>query len=463
VQLVNDEARSYIARSPDRFDVIQISMIDTWAATAAGAFALTENSLYTTDAWRILLDHLNPSGVLTVSRWYFRGTPAEAYRLTALASAALADAGIATPRDHIVIVRRMLQGETPDQPDGVATLLLSKQPWTAADLDTIQQVSDRMEYDVVLSPRVAADATFAALTTGVDLDKVTGAFPLNISPPTDDSPYFFQMLRIRDAFNRSLQQQGIMSFNMKAVGVLGILFLIVLILTLLSIVVPLVLTTDRSELRRAGGLSLFFACIGLGFMLVEVSQVQRLIVFLGHPTYGLSVVLFTLLLSSGIGSVTTGRTSVLGLEVSAPLRLLLLIGVLILFGIGTPSAIHAFQGAETPVRILVAIGLLLPAGLFMGMAFPFGMKLALQQSPALTPWFWGINGATSVCASVLAAVIALGFGISASFWTGFACYVVGVAAFCWESRSVAVQVAPARGPLAEDRARAGLEPVAEPL
>src|SRR6185295_11229342 len=103
VQFVNDEARSYIARSPDRYDLIQISLIDTWAATAAGAFVLSENSLYTLEAWQTFLNHLEPNGVLTFSRWYFP-LPGQVYRLTSIATAALMDLGIKQPRDHIIVV-----------------------------------------------------------------------------------------------------------------------------------------------------------------------------------------------------------------------------------------------------------------------------------------------------------------------------------------------------------------------
>jgi len=181
-------------------------------------------------------------------------------------------------------------------------------------------------------------------------------------------------------------------------------------------------------------LSIFFAAIGFGFMLVEISQMQRLIIFLGHPTYGLSVVLFALLLSSGLGSYSTQRMRNLGMRGSSILRLSLLLCALIIFAELMPYAFSAFQGSTAIVRILVATGILFPLGLFMGMAFPLGMKVASTKSAPLTPWLWGINGATSVCASVLAVVIALTSSISASFWTGFSCYVVALIAFVWASR-----------------------------
>ena len=442
VTFVNDEARSYIARLKDTFDIIQVSMIDTWAATAAGAFVLTENSLYTLEAWEDFLEHLTPDGVLTFSRWYFQNRPGEVYRQTSLASASLMQLGVENPREHIVIVRHMPRRDTGDgdnglelaMANGIGTILVSKEPFSDKDLDILEEITAKMQFDLVLSPRFSLDSTFATIASGVDLDTFTAEFPINIAAPTDDSLFFFHMLRLRDMFNRELWKQGTMGFNMRAVFVLGALLITVLGLTFLWIIVPLILTTDKSTLRGSLPLFIFFSCIGLGFMLVEISQMQRFIIFLGHPVYALSVVLFALLLSSGLGSYLTKKISYPGLTRSAIMRLSLLLCALLVFGILTPYVTSMFQGSITMLRISVATLMLFPLGLFMGMAFPLGMKMASARSASLTPWLWGINGATSVCASVFAVVIALSSGISTSFWTGFSCYAVAFGASVWESR-----------------------------
>jgi hypothetical protein len=170
-------------------------------------------------------------------------------------------------------------------------------------------------------------------------------------------------------------------------------------------------------------------------MLVETSQMQRLIVVLGHPTYGLTVVLFSLLLSSGVGSAMTGRIAPDGIGPAGLARLSALIGLLVLFGVLTPVLTHRIEGAATPVRIAVSAALLAVPGFFMGMAFPLGLGLAGSRA-ALTPWLWGVNGATSVCASVLAVAISLGTTISTAFWTGCLCYLVALGAFAWEVKRV---------------------------
>lgn len=426
VRFVNDEARSDIARQEERFDIIQISVIDTWAATAAGAFVLTENSLYTVEAWKIFLDRLTSNGVLAVSRYYFASRPDEIYRLTTLARASLMRVGIENPRDHIVIVKQLEQSMDRITPVGVATVLVSRAPFSDQDLDAIEAFTRTMKFEGVLSPRYSLNDTFATLASGGDLTQFLTRFPVNIEAPTDDNPFFFHTLRLRDAFSRTVWRQEFNNINLKAVSVLGALLVTVLVLTSLSIIVPLGLTTEKATLRGSAPLFLFFASIGLGFMLVEISQMQRLIIFLGHPTYSLSVVLFALLVSSGIGSYVTDKVGS-----RAGTLLLLLLGTLSLFGGVSAYAIEAYQGSTTPVRILVAAGMLFPLGLLMGTLFPLGMRLASARSPALTPWLWGVNGATSVCASVLAVVIALSWSISAAFWTGVGCYVMACVAFTW--------------------------------
>ena len=439
VEFVNDEARSYIARSKDRFDILQVSLIDTWAATAAGAFVLTENSLYTAEAWKIFLRHLTPRGILSFSRWYFRRTPIEMYRVTSLAAASLMQSGIGEPARHIVIVRRMSDGANAGAeagPEGVGTILVSKEPFSEVDLDTLERLAREMQFDVVLSPRSSVDPTFSRIASGKDLERFAATFPLIITPPDDDCPFFFHVFRLKDMVRPSVWRQYSDIPDINAVSVLLTALIVVLVLTLLCVIVPLALTTRKEMLRGAPPYFVFFAAIGLGFIFVEISQMQRLIIFLGHPTYGLSVVLFSLLLSSGLGSYSTERVSGLGPSCSALARLILLLATLSVFGVATPRAIEAFQASATPLRILVATLMLSPIGVVMGMAFPLGIKLASRHSDSLTPWLWGINGATSVCGSVLAVAVALNAGISATFWTGFACYGIACGAFVLAGRKI---------------------------
>ncbi len=439
VTFVNDEARSYLARSAEKFDIIQASFIDTWAATAAGAFSLTENGLYTIEAWELFLARLTPRGVLSVSRWFTPGRPEEAYRLTSLAAATLMRLGTSNPRRHIILVRNAWGRPASGFSGGAATMLFSPAPFTDSDIDKVEAISKQMQFIIVLSPRFAADTTFANLASGKEFENVIARGRWDLSPPTDNRPFFFQMGRFRDMFRA---RRGLNEVT-GAARLLGTMLVIILGLTVLCIVLPLWVTGRGLALAAAWPHVLYFAAIGLGFMLIEVSQMQRLIIFLGHPTYALSVVLFTLLLSSGLGSFTTRETAKRRLRRVGAVRWGTLIVVLCASGILTRWVLVVFQDAVTSTRILVGVGILFPLGFLMGMAFPLGMMAASEKEPHLTPWLWGINGATSVCASVLAIVISLYAGISAAFWTGVACYAVAGLAFLWSSRETNGQIAQA--------------------
>lgn len=427
VTFVNDEARSYIARTPARYDMIQISLIDTWAATAAGAFVLSENSLYTQEAWRLFLQRLTSDGVLTVSRWHIGRSPGEVYRMLTLARAALASMGTDDFRRHVFAARS----------GAVANLLVSPSPFSEERLARLQQTCDQLGYEVLVSPSGrSSDPIMARLLEPGDIGPVLASLPINVAAPTDDSPFFFNMLRLKD-FLGGTHSGGLQStVNSRAVSLLVTLAFVVTFLTAGCVVLPLFLRADRGALRGTRTDLLYFAAIGLGFMFVEIAIMQRLNIFLGHPVYGLSVTLFSLLLFCGLGSLTTA-----GVDAASGMgraRFGGLLATLLLYGALSELVIRHAAGASTPMRISIAVLMTAPMGLFMGMAFPLGMKAALAKAEGLTPWLWGVNGATSVCASVVAMITALSFGIRAAFWTGFACYVLAALALAVATRSARV-------------------------
>ncbi len=426
VKLVNDEARCFIDSSKDKYDIIEISLVDTSAASAAGAFVLTEHSLYTTQAWETFLNHMTRTGVLSVSRWYFKQSPVELYRLESLAIAALRKAGVSNPRDNIFIVAHTEGASGGRAKPGIATVLISKEPFSKEDIIAVANFADRQHFATILSPSNALDPVCAKLANAASSQSPLSDLAENIAPPTDDNPFFFFFLKPADLFNWNFDtltpQFGP---NNTAIVMLRYLTIFILVLVLGSILIPLILLRRFNSLQYASPLLLYFASIGLGFMFIEISQVHRLIIFLGHPIYGLSVVLFTLLLASGIGSLSTS----IGLKFDDKARLYVLLFVLLLFGSLTPAVITTLRSANTMIRIGASVAIMFPLGFFMGMCFPIGMKLANQTNRNLAPWLWGVNGATSVSASVLAVVIAISFGITASFWTGAACYLVAVMAF----------------------------------
>ena len=427
VRFVNDEARSFLARDTGRYDVLQISLIDTWAATAAGAFVLSENAVYTREAWRTFLSRLTDTGVLSVSRWYGADRPGEIYRMIALARVALADAGIADARRHILLVRNIRATRDREQPESVGTLLVSRSPFTDQDRARLRQVSSDLAFEVMFDGGAATDPLLTTLIDTPDLDAFTRGYPINIAPPTDDSPFFFQMLRFRDLADVALMRGGKNQHNMQAVFVLGVLTATVVALGIACVLLPRAFARPRVSLHPVRWHLAYFAAIGLGFMLIEIALMQRLILLLGHPTYGLSVVLFSLLLGGGAGSWLTRNVTVDSAPAVTRRRLLLLLIALAAIGLVTPFAIASLESQATIVRAVSAGVVLFLAGLLMGQAFPLGMRLAAAHEQH-TLWLWGVNGAMSVCASVLAIVIALSWSISAAFWTGAAAYALALLA-----------------------------------
>jgi hypothetical protein len=426
VKLVHDEARSYLTRTDRRFDVLQLSLIDTFAATAAGAFVLSENVLYTADAWQTFLERLKPRGVLTVSRWFYPRQPAEALRLTSLAREALSRIGVEDARRNVIVIKAdRAGGPAGDLGTGVANILVSRDPFSAEDLKVLRGESERLGFEIVASPEDASP-DFARVLSSTEAREYIRSFPLDLSAPTDDRPFFFHMLRLKDfrdplAINFLDPNNG----QLKAVRLLVVLLVVVGVLTLCCLIVPLVFASDRRAVRGNGSLLAYFCAIGLGFMFVEIAAMQRLMVVLGHPTYALSVVLFGVLVGTGIGSALSPKL-VRPDRLSPRGALLVLLGVLVAFGVAVPFMASALAGATTPVRLMTTGAILIAVGVFLGLPFPVGMAAAERKGPALMPWLWGLNGAASVLCSVLAAAVSLSAGITATFWCGVVCYVAAL-------------------------------------
>ena len=379
VRFVNDEARSYIAGSPQRYDDIQISLIDTWAATAAGAFVLSENSLYTVEAWTTFLSRLTDDGVLSVSRWYFRDRPDEVYRTTTLAVEALGRIGVQDPRKHLAIVRNMRIANRADLPDGVGTLLVSRAPLTDPEIAALEQEAQRLEFEVVFSPRHSADPMFERLTAGGDLAALLDAHATNISAPTDDSPFFFNMLRLRDVFRLDLLEAGKQTHNVKAVATLALLLMIVTVLTAAVHRAAAVVDAASHAAARSGTAvhllhrhrPRFHADRDLADAAADHRPRPSHLRAVGRAVRAAAVERGRQLSDVGPDAATVAR--------AGRVRLIVLLLVLAVFGVATPPIVHAIEPASTLWRIATSVAVLFPIGLMMGMAFPIGMKIAADR------------------------------------------------------------------------------------
>ncbi len=425
VSLVNAEARSWLNQTNDTFDLVQISLIDTWAATAAGGLALAENKLYTVEAWTDFMAKLSPKGVLSVSRWFEPGTHiGEFYRLLSLAAQTLRQRGVPDHqiRSHILAFRNgMEDGPQAAKEARVVTVIVGAAAFSAEDTRRARQAAGREGFHVMLDADTAWDRTSGVIASGMADEKFLASLPIDVSASTDDRPFFFYVTRLKDVFRQDGSREAEGS-NAKAIGIIGFLLVATFACVIGFVLGPLLASTRRRMEKGSVPYLLYFVAIGVGFMLIEISQMQRLIIFLGHPVYGLTVILFTLLLFGGLGSLSVRPAGPLWHQ-RFLFRGVALCVVLLATGLLTPSITGQLKHLGTPARILSSVLLLAPAGFCMGMMFPMGMLIS-QHHRALHPWFWGVNGATSVFASVLGVAISMQLGISAAYWIGTAFYSV---------------------------------------
>jgi hypothetical protein len=408
VRIVHDEARSYLTRASERFDVLQMSLIDTWAATGAGAFTLSENGLYTREGWRVFLHALTPTGIFSVSRWYEPQAVSETTRLLSLGVAALTDAGVAAPRDHVMLIT---QGR-------VATLLVSRSPFTTADAEAIHKAAADLGFTLQVTPwDQSSDPRLGRIATARTLDELSAATAdrdFDFSPPSDARPYFFNMLKPGAVFRQTgFKDGGVVAGNMRATAILLGLLCLTVVLVAAIVVWPL-LQAGRPDIPApvfAAALA-YFAIIGLGFMLIQIPLLQQFSLFLGHPTYTFSIVLFLMILAAGLGSLISDRVK---LDRGAPLALPIGLGIGILVeAFLIPVAIEATMGWQLPGRTLVVAAFIVPLAFALGFCFPIGMRLVGHHSDRVTAWMWGVNGACGVIASILAVMASMWLGITSS-------------------------------------------------
>jgi spermidine synthase len=427
VHIYVTDGRSFIRNSQTRYDIVQMTLVDTWASTAAGAFALSENSLYTVDAFREYFEHLKPDGLIAVTRWEFK-RPREALRVVSVAMQALHELGVENAARNFIVIA---QGNLNE--DGIPVAVLAKKSAFTADEEAAvrSHLRNNTNLAVLYLPSAPQDNPFSALILGNDAYAFAKQYSYNVAPVTDDAPFFFFNIKLSQMFRQQGLQHGIDWKVNVGVAVLGMVLIISLVAVFAFLVIPLAARTAGAH-QRASSL-FYFIAVGLGYILVEIAFIQRFVLFLGHPTYALTVVVFLLLLSSGAGSLSSRRW--LAQTQSARLPLLLIVAALLLYVFALPGILNWLVGLPFVIKLLVSAGLLVPLGFAMGMPFPTGLR-ALASLPApefpvpqqsragesAVEWAWAMNAASSVMGSVLAMVIAIQYGLNVTLACGAAAY-----------------------------------------
>jgi len=411
------EGRRFLESSRDHYDLIQLSGVDTCSSTQAGAFALSENFLYTREAFNQFYNHLTPQGLLSLTHWFIpsaKGYPRFSLRLFCLALSALEDQGIKSPEKNILFF----------QSKRFAILLAKQHPFSPEEIKTIADIADQKGYSFLYRPDkvIFTAMKFYSYVKARDKEAWINDYPYQVSPPTDDSPFYFENRKLKNIFSSGDYISGYSRFDGQTILVL--LLGEMILASLILIIFSFRLEKNRPDIPGW----LYFFCIGMGFMLVEVSFSQQLILFLGHPFYALSVVLFSILMFSGIGSFVSERLSTRVPGSALLLILSLLLVVQSLFGLHLIRSLMGIQ--SNMVRIMISVVLIAFPAFFMGTAFPLGVsqlnRAGKHESLGI---YWAWNSVASVTAAIIAILMAIEYGFHTVMITAALCYLISACLF----------------------------------
>ncbi len=407
-----DEGRSFVTRSDDKFDMVYIPFVDTWASVSSGGLSLSENYLYTVEGFQEYYDHLTDRGVIVVVRWLL-----DSPRLVSTFTQLLENNGIPINEAdrHLVVVT----DKSVTQDPSITMVIFSKEPFTESQLDFLSKSFSSHGYKPILLPdRIILEPYDKLFDRNVTLQEFYALFDHRVHPVTDDSPYY---LTFEKPLPTILMTLLYTSFAIVAVFVGA----------------PMAKGLAKRSKEITGTLYVipYFAALGIGFMLIEVALLQRLILLLGNPTAALAILLFTLLLAGGAGSLASTR--IMWQRTSRNLMFVIagIAGLVLLYAFNLTSVISVFLPAPFIVRALVSVALLTPLGFMLGMPFPTGMRMIKTYLPTNVPWMWAINGAFSVLGAVLVTSIGIIYGLSWSMVLGVIAYSIafGIAA-TWKKK-----------------------------
>ncbi len=434
VRLFEEEGRAFLSRPGPCYDVILLSLPGTYHPVTSGAYSLSEDYGYTVEGFTAALRRLEEGGLLVVVRW-LQVPPSESLRAFALAVEAVERAG-GDPAQSLVALRSYNQ----------ALILARRGPFTPQEVDDVRTFAAARTFDLVYAPGIQPEEInqfnvlpapdYYRACTGLleasDRAAWLSAYPFDVAPPSDDRPFFGHFFRWRQA-GEVLAMAGHVWQPFGGAGYLVLLALLVVaaVAAVILVLLPLVrLRATRSSWRRFQTFARLspFGLLGLAYLLVEIPLLQRFILFLGHPAYAMATVLGALLLFSGLGSLLSARVR-LGLAIGS------LVGLVLVYQAALPLLSGPLLRLPLPARILVTVAGLAPLGTLMGIPFPGSLARLQQQAPGLMPWAWGVNGALSVVASVLAALIALSWGFGTVLVLGALCYLGVWVTTAWAIRS----------------------------
>ncbi len=426
VRIFVEDGRGFVRSSSEKYDVIQATLVDTWAATAAGAFALSENNLYTVEAFHEYLTHLSSDGILVFTRWGLE-PPRESLRLLSLARAGLERLGERKASQHVIVVREGTESQLAAW-GNADTVIIGRKPFTPVDLQRLQSTLAQGRLRLIYAPGQQISNPFTRFLTSADPERFAQDYRYDISPVSDNRPFFFYTVQPRDLWGFLANASRLSAdYNInRAVPLLFGLLVISFFATAVMLLLPRILLGSRlPEDPRTLRFLWYFIFIGAGYVLIQVALVQKFVLFLGHPTYALTGIIFSMLISSGLGSYFSQRL-VSGsdrrlqavLAGVAVLVAILAFGVTLLLGIGV--------GLPLWLKFGISVLVIAPAGFLMGVPFPTGLHRLEDEHKPSVRWAWSLNAAASVLGSVLAVVLAIYLGLRETLLAGGAMYVLAI-------------------------------------
>lgn len=441
VEVMTGEGRSALRRLDRKFDHIQLSGTDTYTAGNSGAYVLSESYLYTSEALEEYFDHLTPRGTLGFIRLAY-DPPREMLRLVAIGLTELRERGVAEPSRHVAVVTH--EQQHPLDPTLVvrfSACVFSMEPFSEAVLDQLSLADDLWPEHFAHYVPGRTDGPYAELAAAIDAgteEDFYDSYHWDVRPVADDSPFFFNFHHWGALFGGEEEESEWLELTGGPMGlkILATLLIQTSVLVTLLVILPLfLLRREGLKAPNAGRHLVYFLALGAGFMFLEISTIQRLVLFLGHPTYSLAVTLCSFLLFAGLGSLWAGRY--IGREARMLRRIVPLLAVVILVLVLVFEAVlGATLSQPLPMRIVIVMLLLAPMNFLMGMPFPLGLARLKKLEPRLVPWALGVNGGASVVASILCIVVAMESGFRSVSICAIAIYLLGV--WCFTSGPLSV-------------------------
>ena len=418
-----DEGRSFITRSSEKYDIVYVPFVDTWASVSSGGLSVSENFLYTLQGFQQYYDHLTDTGKIVTVRWLI-----DAPRFISTYAKLLEQNGI--PQDQLDRHLIMVTSDSYTQDPSVTMVIFSKSPFTDEEIRFFSQSFSQYGYKPILVPGQIMREPYSALLNGqINLDQFYNMFETKVYPVTDDNPYF-------------------LSFEKPLPGVVEVLLYVSVGIVAIFLLVPFAwmkrrreeeVGTKRSEIGIATMIP-YFAALGMGFILIELALLQKLILLMGNPTMTFALLLFTLLISSGAGSLLSARIAKNNMK-----NLVFIIGGIaglgILYFLFLPPIIYSTIAEPIEAKAAVSIAILAPIGFLMGMPLPTGMRLLKVHRPDYIPWMWAVNGAFSVLGAVLAIALGIMYGSSLAMILGILIYLVALGISFASKKKTITQVA----------------------